>query len=271
MNIIPVQRKNYQVIIPVGEEYPDLTPPSLRSQGKLNVCISTCDRANNYIHQALASMYMGGFPTHYDLHLFVSGTSGDYLDRYGQHRHVKIHPTTPQNWTEIAGWPKKFKASYNYLRCLSEAQYPNSLIFEDDIVFQDGWWQKFLYTVSEIERDGYERYILSLFPPNKCKTEKSYFFHPKMAWACSQGIYFPAAVRDEIANFVWTCTNAVAGTQAEPSDPPYLNAYDMLIKEYVLGHGIEVFCTVEALVQHVGMATAGGTGQNIVTSPVFYA
>lgn len=271
MKIIPVQRKNYQVFIPPLDEFPDLTPPTLRTQANLNVVISTCDRPENYIHQTLASMYMGGFPQHYKLNLVVSGPDGKYLDCYRHHRNVAILPTPPDLWKSIQDWPKKFKASYNYWRCMITGAHENSLVFEDDVKFQHGWFPKLFTCITDIERDGYDKYILSLFPPNQGRSEKSYFAHPKMAWACSQGMYFPKSVRNDIAQFVINATQNVAPTQKEPSDPVYLNAYDMLIKEYVIGNHIPVFCTVEALVQHTGLMTAGGTGQNIPFSPVFHS
>lgn len=245
----------------------NLTPKSLRTQINLNFAISTVNRNVPYIHQMLASMYLGGFPQHFKIHLFVSGPDVSYLNNYKQHENIIIHATPDQEWQKIKHLPNKFKASFNYLRCLSLTEHENTLAFEDDVIFQHNWYEKMMTCLSHIEEDGYKDFIFTLFSVNKGNSTKTYYANPKMGWACSQGIYYPKTVLSDIREYLQNVTEEVAETQIEPSNPPFLNAYDMIIKEWLLTHvNSHIFCPVESLLQHVGVVTAGGTGETIVSS-----
>lgn len=259
-------RRNFQVVIP-PEWSPDLTPPSLRRQIPANFAVTTCDRPE--IHATLASMYMGGFPADATLHLVISGSDDGYLSNYRHHTNVRLHRTEETEWEKVRGWPAKFRAGYNYGRCLSIQGYPGTLVCEDDIKFQNNWFAKWLRAVNDIERDGHERYILSLFPVRDVNTEKTYSAYPKMAWACSQAIYYPASVLPEIRDFIVNATLDAVTRLVQPTDPPFANAYDMLIKEYLLGSDIRLFCTSEALVQHVGRTSTGASGPDFIQSSRF--
>lgn len=269
--LIPVKRLQWvvQVDVPEGMKGADHTPPSLSAQPNLNICISTCDRENSYIHAMLGTMLADGLPYEARINLVVSGSCGKYLDSYRHLRRFSINAWDDESWLSVSKLPKKFRASYNYIKCLSLHGKPNCLAFEDDLVFQNNWWRKFLRCVGDIERDGHDRYVLSLFTPWRLKSEKNYAKVARVNWAGTQAMYYPESVLRPMRDYLQSLTNQVCG-QREPSDPPYLHAYDMVIKEWCILEEVPIFTCTESLVQHVGKVTAGGTGENIMRSDSFY-
>lgn len=260
-----------QIKVPDGIGNADFTPVSLRSHPKINFIISTCNRSENYIHRMLATMFIGGFPTDYNLNLVVSGDETGYLDCYKHLPNLKIYKWSQTEWETIKSLPVKFKASYNYIQCLGIDEHENSLIFEDDIIFQSNWLQKLFACITASEKDGYENYLMTLFCLNKCNTTKQYAKVPRITWAGTQAVYYPKNTLKVIRPFVKQITDMVAKIQMEPSNPLFLNAYDMLVKECSILSNIDILAPCESLVQHIGNQTVGGTGENIMKSPIFFS
>lgn len=271
--IVPPKRIDWKIHVPVpdGIGNADFTPPSLRSQPKVNFIISTCDRPAAYIHKMLATMFMGGFPIEYKLNLVVSGDETKYLDCYKHMPNIRIYKWNSDEWVRVKSLPVKFRASYNYLQCLGINDYENSLIFEDDLVFQHNWLGKLFKCITAAEIDGYDNYMMTLFCQNKCRTTKLYAKVPRITWAGTQAMYYPEKVLRVIRPFVQQVTEIVSKVQSEPSNPLYLNAYDMLVKECAIMDGVDILAPCESLVQHIGSQTAGGTGQDIMKSPIFHS
>ena len=258
-----------RVSLPEGLADADFTPKSLSSQLRMNVVVSTVDRPEGYVHSTLASMLLGGMPNNYLINLIVSSDQSGYLEKYKHHKNLRIICWDRENWSNLKLFPRKFMASYNYIKCLSVSDYENSLVFEDDVVFQNDWFRKMMVCLNEIENDGYEKYIFSLLSHNKCRSSKNYFQVPKMTWAGTQAVFYPKSGLGDIRNFMEEVTNSVSSTQVEPSCPDFLNAYDMIVKEWSMMNDCMIFSPVESLVQHIGYKTSGGTGENIIRSPVF--
>ena len=189
-----------RVSLPEGLADADFTPKSLSSQLRMNVVVSTVDRPEGYVHSTLASMLLGGMPNNYLINLIVSSDQSGYLEKYKHHKNLRIICWDRENWSNLKLFPRKFMASYNYIKCLSVSDYENSLVFEDDVVFQNDWFRKMMVCLNEIENDGYEKYI---------------------------------------------------------------------VKEWSMMNDCMIFSPVESLVQHIGYKTSGGTGENIIRSPVF--
>jgi len=269
--IIKPKRLNWQVQVNVPDNIgkADFTPASIQNKPNLNIIVSTCKRKENYIHSLLSTLALGSI-SNITINLVVSGQDSSYLDFYKHLPNIKIYITPDQEWQIIKDLPNKFKASYNYIKCLMINDHENSLIFEDDIIFQYDWLRKFYTCISDIENDGNKKYIFSLFAFNKCNSEKNYFIVPKLSWAGTQAMYYPKTVLNDIKNYLLQITNDVSKTQKEPSNPPFLHAYDMIIKEYCMVEDIKIYMPVESLVQHIGIVTAGGTGENIIKSSSFY-
>lgn len=259
-----------EISLPDSIENADFTPSSLKSNPKINFIISTCDRKIPYIHKMLATMFMSGFPEIYNIKLLVSGEDTGYLDCYKHLPNAKISKYNATEWDNVKLLPAKFKASYNYLKCLEISEQENSLIFEDDVVFQHNWLKKFFKCIEMAEIDGYEKYMMTLFCKDNYRTTKYYSKVPRITWSGTQAVYYPKKTLETIIPFVKQITDMVAKTQIETSDPPYLNAYDMLIKECAILENIDILAPCESLVQHIGFKTVGGTGQNIMKSPIFY-
>lgn len=270
--LIPVKRLQWvvQVDVPEGMRDADHTPPSLSAQPNLDICVSTCDREKSYIHPMLATMLSDGIPHEAKINLIVSGSRSDYLGSYKHLRRMSVSEWDSESWSKISELPRKFRASYNYIKCLSVAGKPNCLVFEDDVVFQNDWWRKFLRCVHDIESDGHERYVFSLFTPWRLNSEKNYAKVARINWAGTQAMYYPSSVLGPMREYLSSLTSQVC-RQEEPSSPTHLHAYDMIIKEWCILEGVPIFTCTESLVQHVGEVTAGGTGENIMRSKSFYA
>lgn len=269
--LVPVKRLEWrvQVDVPEGIRDADYTPNSLMTEPDLSVCVSTCDRKNSYVNPMLATMMSDALPRRMKVNLVVSGTCGKYLEAYKHLRRFSVNVWDSESWLKMRELPNKFKASFNYIKCLSILEKPNCLVFEDDLVFQNDWWRKFVRCISDIESDGHERYIFSLFTPWRINSSKNYAKVARSMWGGTQAMYYPMSILKQMKEYLNSLTNEVC-MQKEPSDPPYLHAYDMIIKEWCILENIPIFTCVESLVQHVGKVTAGGTGENILSSDCFY-
>lgn len=246
----------------------DQTPECLSYKPNLNFAISTVDRPNSYIHQTLASLMLGGFPKNCTINIMVCGPDATFLQNYQHHKNIRIHPILSEDWDKIKDWPIQQKSAYNYLRCMRVGDFANSIVMEDDIVFKDDWYLKLMRVLKDIEEDGYKKepFLLSLFTVNRARSERRYFQYQKIAWACSQCIFFPETVKDVLAEHIEVCTKDVIDypeKYSNPARPEYSDAYDMLMKEYISDHEeFKIFCPVESLVQHVGKVSSGGNGDS---------
>jgi hypothetical protein len=200
------------------------------------IAICTINREPNYVHQTLASMYMGGLTPNAQVGLYVGNEDDSYVRCYGHHRNVIIRPTPDEDWLEISGQSPSKRLCYNYFRCLSQATKNNVLLLEDDLQFADGWA---VYLAAVVRALSSQRCFLSLYThldytgmTEPVKMRKPPFFG-------TQALFIPSDIRELLLKF-----HSQAGIQDQ--NPDYvINVFSQL-------HHVPILDITKPLVQHAG-------------------
>ena len=125
-------------------------------------------------------------------------------------------------------------------------------ICEDDVIFQDGFIEKMLAAVNEMEQTHkLSKYLLDLYLPYGLLPEPSFRsgqycakYHAQSFYG-TQCMYYPRPVAAELARFVH-----------EQGVSHYRVQSDMLVREYANARSA-LYGTVRSLVQHIGFTTTG--------------
>jgi hypothetical protein len=260
----PVSLSPWQAPVPsaIPQRSPDrrnYTPDELR------IAIATVPREPQYIHGTLASLFASDPYVHgvAGLHLLVGAPGEDYLDSYRHHRRIHIEPLSEIDARRSAAWTVHRKACLNHYRCLSLSlgEARGLCVCEDDVVFCDGFVEKLLATVREMEEvHGLRRYLLACYVPYRLDEPalhrgKRFASYPAHGYYGSQCMYYPREVLAELAGKM----------DAEGVESP-LQPADMIVKDF--GIAIDgIYGTTRSLVQHVGRQTTGLGGFH--ASPTF--
>jgi hypothetical protein len=232
---------------------------------QLRLAIATVPREPQYIHGTLASLFASDPYVHgiAGLHLFVGAPGQGYLDSYRHHRQIRIEPLSEIDAQRSADWTVHRKACLNHYRCLSLplGNARGLCVCEDDVVFCDGFVEKLLATVREMEENyGLIRYLLACYVPYRLdepglQRGKRFASYPAHGFYGTQCMYYPRSVVAEVAERM-----SKEGVES-PTQPA-----DMIVKDF----GIEidgVYGTTRSLVQHIGSQTTGLGSFH--TSPTF--
>jgi hypothetical protein len=90
--------------------------------------------------------------------------------------------------------------------------------------------------------------VLTIYDPWNCTPTESYLYaeYPRNDFTGTQGVYYPAQVRQEFAKYLKV--KGVIGNK---------NHYDFLLRDFLVQEGIPLFTTVPSLIQHMGRKTTG--------------
>jgi len=253
-----------------GMDHPELKAPPAGSEQEtklpFEIVISTTHRSPSFLAQTLASLFMAGSASTRveSVHLMVGSLEERYLDTYAHHGALRAHLMGKAEWSRIKGHTVHRRASYNYARCLAlpVGASRGLLVCEDDIVFQDGFFDAALATIEELEEQrGPAPFILALYACYDLRNQPSppggerYARYEAHAFYGTQCVYFAAPLLPELADLVMR-EGFEMGT--EP--------YDMVLKRYCLGNDL-LFASRSSLVQHIGN-TSTGLG-NFHATPTF--
>jgi hypothetical protein len=229
---------------------------------ELSVSMITLSREPQYVHKTLVSLYAADpWVKRLDrVSVFIGSPDDMYVNRYRQHSHLDIHPMTAKGWREIEPLTLGQRLCFNMRRALKVADSARGvLVLEDDVVFKDGFLQKLIETIREIETTiGHTRYILAgyysydfrIFPD--LHRGDLFTAYPCDDFYGSQCLYYPrevvAPLRDYITRFGF-------GDEHMP--------VDMVIKR--LGADLRdrhddtdgIYACARALAQHIGDVTSG--------------
>jgi hypothetical protein len=209
-----------------------------------DIFISTYPQEGSMVHCTLASMLMTGISN--NINLVVNRPDSEYLKCYRHHKGVGIFPMSTQEWEAVKEKPVGWLATLNYMRALQMAAN-NAIVFEDDIILHDNWYERAMLIVEEIEKDGHEDYILSLYSPTlfTTRTNKSYAQFPVTHFAGCQGIYFPKRMIQGLLEFIQT--NAMHHTGIKP---------DTVVGYWGELNKIPIFTPKHSLIQHIGFKSS---------------
>jgi CheY-like chemotaxis protein len=230
-----------------------ITPNDLR------LAVMTIRRSPEYVHTTLASLLLSDPLVHElrGLHLVVGGAEVEYLNHYRQHHRIEIHQMEQEDAQRIRGWTLHQRFCLNYYRCLTvpPADCRGICICEDDVVFQDGFIEKMLAAVNEMEQTHkLTKYLLDLYLPYGLLPEPSFRWgqycvkYHALSFYGTQCMFYPRPVVLELAKFLH-----------EHGVSHYRLEGDMLIREYAIATD-GLYGTVRSLVQHIGFVSSGLAG-----------
>ena len=230
-----------------------ITPNDIR------LVIMTVNRTPEYIHKTLASLFLSDPLVHElkGIHLVVGGSNVEYLNQYKHHNCITIHSMTSEDTVQISEWIVHRKFCHNYHRCLTipDNDYRGLCICEDDVMFQDGFVEKMVESVNEIENEHkLDKYLLDLYLPYGFYPDPSFRsgkmctkYYPKRFYG-TQCMYYPQNIVTEIAQVIY-----------EQGVAEYLLPGDLIIGQYATVKNI-LYGTKRSLVQHAGFHSTGLAG-----------
>jgi hypothetical protein len=230
-----------------------ITPNDLR------LVVMTVRRSPEYVHVTLASLLLSDPLVHRlrGVHLVVGGAEVEYLNQYRHHYRIEIHQMSQEDAHRTRLWTLRQRFCLNYYRCLTvpPADCRGICICEDDVIFQDGFIDKMLSAVNEMEETHkLTKYLLDLYLPYGLLPEPSFRCGPYCAkyqapsFYGTQCMYYPRPVVLELAQFVHE--HGVSNYRVEG---------DMLVREYAIATD-GLYGTVRSLVQHIGFISTGLAG-----------
>ncbi len=220
------------------------------------IVISTTHREPCFLHQTLASLFMAGSGVQgiAPVHLMVGSLEDAYLENYAHHGAVQAHLLGKREWQRIATASVHRRCCYNYARCLAlpPGESRGLLICEDDIVFQEGFFETLTATIAEIElARGAVPFVLALYACYDFRSQPAhpggllYAAYEARGFYGTQCVYYSRPLLPDLAALMFREGFELA---TAPSD--------LLVKQYCLDKEI-LFATRVSLVQHIGKTTTG--------------
>ena len=227
---------------------------------QLTLVVMTVDREPQYVHQTLASMFAAEPLVHEfpEVHLMIGTSKSDYLGHYRHHRVLRLHPLPDAEQQAIEGWTPHRRFCHNYVRCLS-LTIPDGggiCVCEDDLVFRDGFLQRLLLAINEMEGEaGLEDYCLALFSEADFEADPSVYrgMH-YCSYGCdyhgTQCMYYPKPVARRLRDYIQE-----HGVE-HPTKPG-----DLLVGDL---YGDRMYACSRALADHTGRVSTGlgGSGRS---------
>ncbi len=220
-----------------------------------NVVVITSKRPENYIYKAI-----GTIKEQIPIHLFVSGTDTDYLNKISSDKRISI--TTVEHNDKDNKILNQFQT---FRRCIQDG-YINGergiLVFEDDVLFANGWKKRFELIVSDLE-SKYERFVLSLFTNLPlCTPDKlppSYYLPLNTtSFGGALGMYYTDFARRTIMDYF------------DKYDMKKTNHYDIVVRNCLIENNIPMFVAIPCLVEHTGIKSSWRTTSYVSKAIVFH-
>lgn len=209
----------------------------------MKILISTVDREDSVLDQCIASVKESGIEP-----ILIKGGKGSPL------------------WNKEKNLKDIQRAAHGYYTCLTHEPIDDTLILEDDVILDEGWWFKFQELKKVIK---YNRYMLSLvlpFPELVSSTD--------VKLQTLQPIVYKATISfDKLGNptstpILYSNTSAVFYTKdvLKTRLPEFINRYavhgkamyDLALGYFMFRSQIPIFIMVPSLGRNVGEVSAMG-------------
>jgi len=219
----------------------------------INLVISTVWREGNYLGATMDNLLLE-YPICGDqiLCLVAGSPVTTHLEQYRPRPGISIVEMGPHTWAWIKNNITLHRATWNYYRCLTypPAGQRGTLILEDDVRFARGWQARLDTTLVALEEQYGSDFILALYAPwfsvmEGIRRGQLYVEYPYNKFFGTQGIYYPAKIRQGFARFL-----RVHGVKANK------NHYDILLQQYLREANTPIFATAPCLIQHMGKTSA---------------
>jgi hypothetical protein len=217
----------------------------------INLAVSTVWRKENYLDATLSSLFAEYPPSREQpISLVVGSPKTEHLAGYLSLPGMTLVEMGAHAWTWIENTDVRNRATWNYYRCLTQCRLGRrgSLIIEDDVKFARGWRQRLDTTLAALEAKYGAAFVLTLYdgygwyPKESCL----YADYPLPPFAGTQGVYYPAGVREGYAKYLRR-----HGVMANR------NHYDYLLRDYLFQEKVPLFAAAPSLIQHMGKTTTG--------------
>lgn len=217
----------------------------------INLVISTVCR-EDYLSATLDSL-LAEYPrsTQQPICLVVGSPVITHLNCYQSQMGISIIEMGPTTWSWIKDRYTHHRATWNYYRCLTQpiAEVRGTLVLEDDVRFARGWCARLDATLAALEDRHGSNFVLAMyaawFSASKAKRPgQLYVEYPREDFCGTQGIYYPAQVRQGFAKYL-----KLHGVVANEDH------YDVILREYLIQADIPLFATTPCLIQHMGRAS----------------
>lgn len=231
----------------------------------LDLVFVTCQREPFLLPITLASAFLADASTSElkNIHVVVDAPDLAWIGPLTQNRKIRWSSRTDEQNLLSSGSSLHQRASYNYWRALQSmaADSQGLIIFEDDVIFKDGWLRMLLAALNEMQQDGLDAFVLALYSPhdhedNSFRRGKFYSSYFAACFYGTQGMFFPATQLPAVSQVVFS-----------ESAQTFRMPYDLAINQYCTAQQ-NLYTTRNSLVQHIGSVSTGlGAGQH--TSPSF--
>ena len=217
----------------------------------INLAITTIWRKENYLDATLSSLFVE-YPASHDqtISLVIGSPHTEHLADYRPLAGIIIVEMGLHAWSWIKNTDVRNKATWNYYRCLTQCDMGKrgSLIIEDDVKFARGWRQRLDITLAALEAKFGSEFVLTIYDGYAWYPKESslYAAYPLPAFAGTQGVYYPAQVREGYAKYLRR--HGVIANK---------DHYDYLLRDYLAQENLPLFATVPSLIQHMGKNTTG--------------
>lgn len=182
------------------------------------------------------------------VYLVAGSSMTTHLEEYYPQPWIVVVEMGPTTWSWIKDSYTHYRATWNYYRCLTQpvAGARGTLVLEDDIRFAQGWCSRLDNTVATLEAVHSSNFVLAVYGAwfSVVKAKQSgrlYVEYPHESFCGTQGIYYPADIRQEFAKYL-----KAHGLVANEDH------YDRILRKYLIQSGIPLFATTPCLIQHMG-------------------
>lgn len=216
------------------------------------VVFTSHERSKNWIFTSITSILLSS--EHYvpEIHVMVGAQNSAYLDNIKHHKNLYVHPL---HIATVPGWNRKtgnWKGGWNYLRCLNETTEEGVIIAEDDVIFTNEFWEKFLSIQSHIKSIAGE-YVIDLYSrfPGKPVSEKQQTYREKVhSFCCTQCMYYTKGAAQAVYKELQQNLKGVRKW-----------GYDMSVKHLLTQKTLPMYSAYPSLVQHIGVQSSIGSFQ----------
>lgn len=231
---------------------------------KISYAMVTVPRKKSHIERTIKSLEDTGFfdrPEHLPLRIVAASHDYSHLQPYMEDSRFLVD-TIPKGEAQEPKWNEagnSLGATFGHRRALSNERMVSGsehlMVFEDDIIFSEGWIPRFERILEEAKKDHKDNFILSLYlqgPHTQSleayKKGSFYVDWPHHVSFGVQAMLYPLFVRDEFMRITKDCPNELP--------------HDMALGKNLKLLNIPVLMSAPSLVQHIGLESGERTSRH---------
>ena len=221
---------------------------------RIAVVFLTCPREPSYLGQTLASFYAGDARAREFAGVTVAVDAEDLacVEWLRHHAGIRWAARSAEDSARIEGWHLHRRACGAYWRALGLGMTGarGLLVFEDDVVFRDGWVGMLLEMLEEMYEAGWAEFMVTLSSYREHESaalRRGRFFlrYEEEGFYGTQGMFYTASEVEPLREIIFE--RGMVRAEAP---------FDLLVKYQVQGRA-NFFASRVALIQHAGQVSTG--------------